>query len=116
MANKVSLLQGALVTIDTTSQTRNTLAFQFNPATLRHTLQADTVGGGDQGDRSQAVRYTGAPVATLSFDAQFSSLASNSSTTSTAGIYPQLAALSMLVYPQLAAVNQQQSLLAQGIL
>jgi hypothetical protein len=111
----VNLLAGALVTIDAVTQAHNTIAFQFNPATLRRTLQADTVGGGEQGDRSQAVRFTGAAVETLAFDAVFDCLASNN-TSAGPGIYPQLAALAMLVYPQLTAVDQEQSLLAQGIL
>lgn len=111
----VNLLRGALVTIDPTTQARNTVAFQFNPTTLRRSLQANTVGGGEQGDRSQAVRFTGAPVETITLDAVFDSLASNAAT-ATSGVYPQLAAVSMLVYPQLATVNQEQALLAQGIL
>ncbi|HVR06733.1 MAG TPA: hypothetical protein VMW75_01685 [Thermoanaerobaculia bacterium] len=111
----VSLLAGALVTIDATTLARNTIAFQFNPSTLRRTLQPDLVGGGEQGDRSQAVRFTGAPVETLAFDAVFDSLASNS-TSAGPGIYPQLAALALLAYPTLAAVDGEQSLLAQGIL
>lgn len=110
-----NFLRGALVTIDATTGARNTIAFQFNPETLRRNLQANTVGGGEQGDRSQAVRFTGAPVESITFDAVFTSLASNA-TASPDGVYPQLAALAMLVYPQLAAVNQEQTLLAQGIL
>ncbi|HXO43191.1 MAG TPA: hypothetical protein VN999_17205 [Thermoanaerobaculia bacterium] len=110
-----SLLTGALVTIDAATQARSTIAFQFNPASLRRTLQPEMVGGGEQGDRSQAVRFTGAAVETLTFDAVFDSLASNS-TSAGPGIYPQLAALAMLAYPQLAAIDQAQQLLAQGIL
>ena len=111
----VNLLRGALVTIDLVTQVRNAIAFRFNPTTLRRSLQASTVGGGEQGDRSQAVRFTGAPVETITLDAVFDSLASNSPASSS-GIYPQLAALSMLVYPQLAVIQQEQTLLAQGIL
>jgi hypothetical protein len=111
----VNFLRGALVAIDATSGARNAIAFQFNPETLRRTLQANTVGGGEQGDRSQAVRFTGAPVEKITFDAVFTSLASNAPG-GPANVYPQLAALAMLIYPQLAAVNQQQTLLAQGIL
>jgi len=111
----MNFLRGALVTLDSTGGTRNTVAFQFNPVTLRRSLQANTVGGGEQGDRSLAVRFAGAPVETVTFDAVFTSLASNAAA-GTDGVYPQLAAVAMLIYPQLAAVQQEQALLAQGIL
>lgn len=111
----INLLRGALVSIDATTQARNTIAFQFNPETLKRSLQTNTLGGGEQGDRSLAVRFVGAPTETISFDAIFDSVASNA-TGPGPGVYPQLSALAMLAYPQLAAVDQEESLLAQGIL
>lgn len=42
-----SLLKGAIVAIDSTASGRRTIVFQYNPKTVK---------------RSQALRYTGAPV------------------------------------------------------
>lgn len=111
----LKLLSGALVTLGQGSQAQ-TLGFQFNPTTLRRNLQSNTVGA-EQGDRSQAVRFSGAAVETLSLDARFdatTALDQQDQTAEQYGIYPQLSALALLAYPSTQQVDQSQSMLNQG--
>ncbi len=111
----IKLLSGALVTVDQGSKYQS-IAFQFNPTTLRRNLQSNTVGA-TQGDRSQAVRFSGAAAETFSLDARFdatSALDKQDSTAEQYGIYPQLSALALLAYPSTQTVESSQSMLDQG--
>lgn len=112
------ILKGALVTVNPASATPQVIAFQYNPATLRRTLSPQMVGG-EENDRSQAVRFTGAPVQTLSVDVDLDAadqLNKNEATAVQYGIYPQLSALELLVYPSISQINHNQTLLASGTL
>lgn len=111
----IRLVRGALVAVGTGSQ-RNTIAFQYNPTTLRRTLQSNTVGGAE-GDRAEAVRFVGAAVETITLDAQFDAtdgLDAGDATAISMGIYPTLSALALLAYPTTQAVQAAQQLLQQG--
>jgi hypothetical protein len=110
------ILKGALVAIDPTNPTPKIIAFYYNPTNLRRTLQPQ-MSGGEEGDRSQAVRFTGAPVETITVDIEIDGtdlLEAGDAVTTEMGIYPQLSALELLAYPSSNQVNQTQSLLAQG--
>ena len=75
--------------------------------------------GGEENDRSQAVRYTGAPVEVINVDIELDAtdkLGCNDPTTVQSGIYPALAALELLAFPSLRQVQQNQALLANGTL
>lgn len=112
------IIKGALVTVSQANRTPQVIAFQYNPATLRRTLSPQMVGG-EENDRSQAVRFTGAPVQTLSVDVDFDAadqLDKDESTAVQYGIYPQLSALELLVYPSISQINHNQTLLASGTL
>jgi hypothetical protein len=109
-------LKGAIVTIDATTQQPLAVTFQYNPETLRRSLKPNTVGG-DEGDRSSAVRYTGAPVETISVEVQVDAtdqLNVNDPTAMAMGIAPQLAALELLLYPPSSQIVQSQASLASG--
>jgi hypothetical protein len=109
-------LKGAIVTIDATTLLPTAVCFQYNPETLRRSLKPNTVGG-DEGDRSSAVRYTGAPVETISVDVQVDAtdqLNRNDPTAMEMGIAPQMAALELLLYPPSQQVTQAQTSLAGG--
>lgn len=108
-------LKGALVSIDD-SGTKTQIDFQYNPETLRRTLSPNTVGG-DQGDRSRAVRFTGAPVETISVEVILDAtdaMAAGDKVAQQLGIYPQMSALELLLYPTSASVESTQSKLAAG--
>ena len=107
--------RGALVTVSA-SGTKRSIAFQYNPETLRSTLEPNLVGG-KPGSRSQATRYAGAPLETITLDCRFSAsdaTASGDIGVSAQGIAPTLAALALLAYPSLADVTAAQALLDQG--
>jgi hypothetical protein len=106
--------KGAIVTLDTTTggAQPNVIAFQYNPERLRRTLQPQTAGG-DQGNRSLAVIFTAAPVELFDLEIEIDATDQMAQGDDT-GIYPQLAALELLVYPQSSDVVQQTNMLASG--
>jgi len=110
-------LKGALVSVPDGSSPR-VIEFQYNPATLKRTLQPQMVGG-EENDRSQAVRYTGAPVQIIEVEIELDAadqLEKGDPIAVQSGIYPQLAALELLAYPDLNQVNQNQSMLQAGVI
>jgi hypothetical protein len=114
-AQTKALVRGALVTVSTTGA-KQSIAFQYNPETLRSTLEPNLVGG-RPGSRSQAVRFAGAPLETITVDCRFSAsdaTASGDQNVTSGGIGPSLAALALLAYPSVADVSAAQALLDQG--
>lgn len=96
------LLKGAIVGIDPFNPLPRVILFQYNPDTLTRTLQAQTVGEGTA-DRSEAMRLKGAPTETIKLDVEIDATDQLETATVTAvglGIYPQLSALEVLIYPQ----------------
>lgn len=106
------LYQGALVTV--AGQHRkpsSTIPFQFNPASLTRSFQP-AMAGGEQGDRSQLVRYIGAPAQTIQVEIELD--AASVPDQSGAGIAPLLATLELLAYPDLHALGTLESKAARG--
>ena len=109
------LQQGALVAISGDGSKRS-LAFQYNPDSLRWTVEPNTVGG-RPGSRSVAVRFAGAPAETITLDCRFSAVDTLAPGTGVAegdGIAPQLAALAMLASPSTSTVLTAQAELDAG--
>jgi hypothetical protein len=109
-------LSGAFVSVDPTNPTPNLVAFAYNPATLKRSLQPQQVGG-EEGDRSEAVRFTGPPVQTISIEIAIDAtdqLGAGNAAALSSGALPDLARLELLVYPTLAQVNQIQAQLDSG--
>src|SRR5229473_3358064 len=95
------ILKGALVVMSETNPMPQTIAFQYNPETLKRSLQPQ-VAGGEQGERSTVVRYIGAPTETIDLEVlldAMDALEQGESAALNAGIYPQLALLELLAYP-----------------
>lgn len=116
-ANRAPRTQGALVAIGSSGSKRS-IRFQYNPETLRRTVEPNLVGG-QPGLRAQTVRFAGAPVETISLDCQFSAadgLAAGDSTTIQSGVGPALAALALLVYPPTSSVIASQRELDMGVI
>ena len=96
------VLKGGIVLIDpTTAAVKRIIALQYNPDTLTRTFQIKGVGG-EAGDRSEALRLKGPPVETLKLEAEIDAtdqleLAEGQATQ--VGLYPQMAALELIVYP-----------------
>jgi hypothetical protein len=109
------ILKGAIVAINPTTRQPVTVAFQYNPETVRRSLQPQ-MAGGEQGQRSLAVRFTGAPVETIDVEVQIDAVDQMEAAGATNGIYPQLSLLELLAYPTSQQIIQNNTLLATGTL
>lgn len=95
------LLKGAIITLEPPSPTPSVIVFQYNPHTLTRTLKAQTTGG-EGGERSEPMRLKGAPIETFKLDIEIDAadqLEKGKPSAASMGIYPQLAALEILLYP-----------------
>jgi hypothetical protein len=111
-----NVLKGAIVGIDPFNPLASIVVFQYNPDTLTRTLQAQSAGA-QGGDRSEAMRLKGAPVETFKLDVEIDAtdqLERDDGLAESLGIYPQLSALEMLIYPKSALVLVNTALLAAG--
>jgi hypothetical protein len=110
------LMKGAIVGIDPFNPLASICIFQYNPDTMTRTLTPQTAGG-QGGDRSEALRLRGAPVEEIKVDIEIDAtdqLERGDALAGTLGIYPQLSALEMLIYPKSALVIANTLLLAAG--
>jgi hypothetical protein len=110
------LTKGAIVGIDPLNPLASVIVFQYNPKSLSRSLEATTTGG--EGARADVLRLAGAPAETitigeLEIDAT-DQLETGNPLAETMGIYPQLSALEMLLYPKSAGVILNTALLAAG--
>jgi hypothetical protein len=97
------LLKGAIVSFDLFNPVPTVIAFQINPNTLTRTLEPQVL----EGEGSEAFRFTGAPTETIKLDVEIDATDQLEKAEGTAvahGIFPQLAALEMLLYPRSAQV------------
>lgn len=110
------LLKGGIVGIDLFNPLASVIVFQYNPETMTRTLQAQTVSG-EGSASSEALRLKGAPVETIKLDVEIDAtdqLEKKESNAVNMGIYPQLSALEMLIYPKSALVIANTALMATG--
>lgn len=113
--NSPRLIKGAIVGIDIFNPIPGVILFQYNPDTLTRRLQARTSDEG--GNKSEALRLEGAPQETISLDIEIDAtdqLEKAEGTAVSMGIYPQLSALEMLIYPKSSVVIANHVLLATG--
>ena len=111
------LVKGAIVEVDLFNPVSSVIVFQYNPETITRTLQAQA--SGDDGARSEAVRLKGAPIETIKLDVEIDAtdqLERAEGLAVDTGIYPQLAALEMLLYPKSLLVIANAVLMATGML
>jgi hypothetical protein len=114
------LIKGGIVLIDpTTGAVLRIVALQYNPETLTRTLQVQAVGG--EGDRLEALRLKGPPNETIKIDAEIDAtdqleFPDNNRTVAQMGIFPQLAALEMTVYPASGELTSANGLAQAGTL
>lgn len=112
------LIKGAIVGVDLLSPLASVIIFQYNPHTLTRRLEAQT-SGGEGSDRSEALRLKGPPVETISLDVEIDAADQLEKAESEAvgmGIYPQLSALEMLLYPKTSLVIANAALMMAGTL
>jgi hypothetical protein len=109
--------KGAIVGLDVFNPVASVVVFQFNPEKLTRTLKPQTSGG--EGSIFETQRLKGAPEETIKMELVFDAadaLAEGDGITETLGLYPQLSALEMLVYPKSALVITNSVLLAKGVI
>jgi len=110
------VMKGALVGLDLFNPLASAIVFQYNPETMTRRLQAQSLGGGE-GDRTEALRLKGAPVENISLEIEIDAtdqLEKGEGTAASLGIYPQLSALEMLIYPKSSVVIANTVLLGLG--
>lgn len=107
--------KGAIVGVDALNPLASMVVFQFNPEKLTRTITPQTSGG--SGSIFETQRLKGAPEETIKMDLVFDAadaLGDGDGIAESLGLYPQLSALEMLVYPKSALVITNTVLLATG--
>jgi hypothetical protein len=110
------LVKGAIVAVDPFNPLASVIVFQYNPTTLTRSLQAQAASGASS-SRAEAMRVAGAPVETITLKVEIDAADQLEKTEGIAvsmGIYPQLSALEMILYPKSALVIANTVLLATG--
>ena len=114
------LVKGGIVLVDpTTGSVQRIISLQYNPDSLTRTLAVQGMSEG--ADRSEALRLKGPPVETLKVDAeldatdQLEAPDQNGNAVQT-GIFPQLAALELMVYPTSQSLLASHALAQAGTL
>lgn len=103
-SNAPKVLKGGIALIDPVSaQVRRIIALQYNPDSLTRTLQVQGAGG-DEGNRSEAMRFKGPAVETFKLEAEIDAadqleFPDQHRAVVENGIHPQLAMLESLIYP-----------------
>jgi hypothetical protein len=114
--NSPRLLKAAIVGIDLFNPLASIIVLQYNPESLTRTIQPQTIGN-EEGARTDVLRLTGAPIETIRLDAELDAtdqLEQSDPIATALGIYPQLSALEMLVYPKSIKVIIDTALMAVG--
>ena len=109
--------KGAIVAVDLFNPVSSVIVFQYNPATLTRTLTAQMAT--EEGARSEAQRFKGPPLEDISVAVEIDAtdqLEKAESTAVSMGIYPQLSALEMILYPKSVTVIANAALAAVGTL
>ncbi|MCB1831207.1 MAG: hypothetical protein H6964_14960 [Chromatiaceae bacterium] len=110
------LMKGSIIGMDIFNPLASVIIFQYNPKELTRRLQAAT--GQSQGADSEVLRLNGAPSETFDMTVEIDAtdqLESGNGMAQSMGIYPQLSALEMLLYPKSAQVILNTALMAAGI-
>jgi hypothetical protein len=115
------LMKGAIVGVDPFDPLASIIVFQYNPDTMTRSLAARAAGGGQgavqSGSRTEALRLAGAPVENVNLTVEIDAadqLERADPVGTTLGVYPQLSALEMLLYPKSAVVIANTILSAVG--
>jgi hypothetical protein len=118
--NSPRLHKGALIGLDPANPLASIIVFQYNPERVTRTLTPQISGtNGGQAAPGEAMRLAGPPQEDIQLDIEIDATDSLEKAQSMAvdmGIYPQLSAIEMLLYPKSATVIVNEALLAGGII
>jgi hypothetical protein len=113
------LIKGGIVLLDPDAGVPvQIIVLQYNPDTLTRTLQIQGIGP-EPGDRLEALRLKSPPLETIKLEAEIDAtdqMETGDGTVAQLGIYPQLAALEIMVYPSSAQLMGNDSQSQQGVL
>lgn len=110
------LFKGAIVGFDLANPIPSVIPFQYNPETLTRTLEPQ-MQGNEQSGSTVGLRLSGAAAESISIDVEMDAtdqLEKGQTIAVNMGIYPQLSALEMLIYPASSMVIANTMLLAFG--
>jgi hypothetical protein len=101
--------RGALIGLDPANPLASVVVFQYNPDETTRTLQARAASGAglSGGARNEALRLTGAPIENISLAVEIDAsdqLEGGDPLARSLGVYPQLSAMEMLLYPKSSVV------------
>ena len=113
-----SITKGAIVSFDLFTPIPQVVQFQYNPDTLTRSLQGQNEGGGGS-SASETFRLNGPPAETISLDIEFDATdklehPGENVDATLMGIFPQLSALEMMMYPKSSMVIANTVLAATG--
>lgn len=107
--------RGAIIAFDKFNPVASVVVFQYNPDLVTRTLEPQS--GQQQGARAEVLRLSGAPVEKIDIEVDIDAtdqLATADGVATSLGIYPQLSALEMLLYPKSGLVIANTIALAIG--
>ncbi|HEY9697911.1 MAG TPA: hypothetical protein V6D10_11650 [Trichocoleus sp.] len=110
------LFKGAIVSLDPANPIPSVIPFQYNPETLTRSLEPQ-MQGNDQAGSTVGLRLSGAAAESINIDIEMDAtdqLEKGKDIAVNMGIYPQLSALEMLVYPASSMVIANTIMLAVG--
>jgi len=112
-----SITKGAIVSFDLFNPVPQVVQFQYNPDSLTRSLQGQHREGG--GSVSETFRLEGPPVETISLDIEFDATdrlehPDENEDVKLLGVFPQLSALEMMLYPKSSLVIANTILAATG--
>lgn len=119
--NSPKILKGGIVLIDPQSaRVQRVISLQYNPDSLTRTLQVQSAGG-EEGNRSEAMRFKGPAVETFKLDAEIDAadqleFPDQHRAVVENGIQPQLAVLESLVYPTSSQLLDRNAMAQSGTL
>jgi len=111
------LIKGAIIGTDPINPLASVIVFQYNPDTMTRRLEARSKGGQEE-DRSEALRLTGPPKETITLSIELDAtdqLEEVHPLAVASGISPALSALEMLIYPKSETVIAGAALANGGI-
>lgn len=111
------MAKAAILSIDPITQQTKSIKLQYNPEEISRSLTPRIKGGGEGGGRSEVMRIEGVPQETITLKVEIDAvdqLNKGDHSAGQMGIYPQLSALELLVYPSNASVISAKDLLSRG--
>ncbi len=113
------VMKGAIIGLDLFNPLASVVIFQYNPASMTRSLSATTTGGTSTAGRAEPLRLSGAPQETINVQVEIDAtdqLEVQDPIATTLGIYPQLSAMEMLLYPKTASVILNSALATAGVI